>query len=246
MLKARQDLLQHPMNTRQAKLFTALIKEHIKTAKPIGSSLLVEKSDIDVSPATVRNDLMALENAGLLTHPHTSAGRVPTEKGYQYYVANFLPTREVAPAEATAISQPESQSSGDPAKHLAKTLAEFTQEAIVIGFSQYDFYYTGLSHFFQKPEFGSVDILHNMSQIIDHLDESIGKLFTMLKDDEIHILIGSANPVSARCTLIATRFTGVNQQTNVIGILGPMRMDYEHNISRLNLIKEHLSLKKPA
>lgn len=70
---------------RQEKLLNFLIREYIKTAEPVGSELLKKSADLDVSPATVRNELQKLEKQGLIKQPHTSAGRVPTEKGYKYF-----------------------------------------------------------------------------------------------------------------------------------------------------------------
>lgn len=71
---------------RQEKILNSLIKEYIDRAEPISSNLLQKKSNLDVSPATIRNDLQELTNKGYITQPHTSAGRVPTDKGYKYFI----------------------------------------------------------------------------------------------------------------------------------------------------------------
>src|SRR3989338_5301557 len=78
------------MNDRQKELFHNIVLEHITTAKAIGSEFLVKKYNLEVSSATTRNDMAELEAEGLIYQPHTSAGRVPTERGYNYYVANYL------------------------------------------------------------------------------------------------------------------------------------------------------------
>jgi len=75
---------------RHRAILLALIRTHIGTAEPVGSKSLVEKCSLDVSPATVRNLLSDLEHEGYLSQPHTSAGRVPTEKAYRYYVNNLI------------------------------------------------------------------------------------------------------------------------------------------------------------
>ena len=75
-----------PMNTRQEQLLTLVIEKYIATAQPIGSKVLVSEAGLDWSEATVRNELRELEEMGYLTHPHTSAGRIPTEAGYKYYI----------------------------------------------------------------------------------------------------------------------------------------------------------------
>ena len=78
------------MNKRQESLFLNIIREHIDSAQAIGSKFLVAKYNLDVSSATIRNDMAELEKEGLITQPHTSAGRIPTEKGYKHYIENYL------------------------------------------------------------------------------------------------------------------------------------------------------------
>lgn len=75
---------------RQEKILNLLIKEYIDSAEPISSKLLKEKCGLDVSPATIRNDLQELAEGGYITQPHTSAGRVPTNKAYEYFVERTL------------------------------------------------------------------------------------------------------------------------------------------------------------
>lgn len=74
------------LTARQRNVLALIVREFIRTAEPVGSRTLVETYDIGVSPATVRNEMKLLEDLGYLTHPHTSAGRVPTHKGYRYFV----------------------------------------------------------------------------------------------------------------------------------------------------------------
>jgi len=74
---------------RQEKLLNFLVKEYIDTAEPVGSLSLKKVCDLDVSGATIRNDLQALAEEGYITQPHTSAGRVPTKKAYKYFADKF-------------------------------------------------------------------------------------------------------------------------------------------------------------
>lgn len=77
------------MLDRKHKLLNSIIDEYIASAEPVGSGLLVEKYSLKVSPATVRNEMMELEKEDYIYQPYTSAGRVPTEKGYKFYVDNY-------------------------------------------------------------------------------------------------------------------------------------------------------------
>ena len=81
-----------PLEPRSAAILRAIIEEYVSTAAPIGSQALVERRQLDVSSATVRNIMAELEAAGLLHHPHTSAGRVPTDMGYRIYVESIART----------------------------------------------------------------------------------------------------------------------------------------------------------
>ena len=80
------------MDTRSMKILSAIVDEYIRTGEPVGSKALAEKPDISVSSATIRNTMAALEQEGYLDHPHTSAGRVPTYKGYRFYTCHRLYT----------------------------------------------------------------------------------------------------------------------------------------------------------
>jgi heat-inducible transcriptional repressor len=86
------------LTPRQREILRRVVEEHVASGQPVGSKTLVEKTDLDVAPSTVRVELAELEALGLLTHPHTSAGRVPTESGYRYYAAALLHRLDPQPA----------------------------------------------------------------------------------------------------------------------------------------------------
>jgi heat-inducible transcriptional repressor len=85
------------LSERQRAILHRVVEEFVGTGQPVGSKTLVARSDLRVSPSTVRGELAELENFGLLTHPHTSAGRVPTERGYRYYADELLGSLEPQP-----------------------------------------------------------------------------------------------------------------------------------------------------
>jgi heat-inducible transcriptional repressor len=90
------------MTERRQMILALAIKEYIKKAQPVGSETLA-KLDLGISSATIRNELAVLEEQGYLTHPHTSAGRVPTEKGYRYFVETLMDNMELSPEEQQMI-----------------------------------------------------------------------------------------------------------------------------------------------
>jgi heat-inducible transcriptional repressor len=93
-----------PLSERQEMLLALIVHEYIEAAEPVGSLNLVSRYALDVSPATVRNEMGALTDAGLLRQPHTSAGRVPTEEGYRYFVRKLLGETELPVNEKRMIS----------------------------------------------------------------------------------------------------------------------------------------------
>jgi heat-inducible transcriptional repressor len=82
--------MQAELTERQEEILCRVVQEYVATGQPVGSKVLVERTGLRFSPSTVRNELAELESLGLLTHPHTSAGRVPTERGYRYYADRLL------------------------------------------------------------------------------------------------------------------------------------------------------------
>ena len=92
------------LSSRQQTILGLVVKLYIATAQPVGSRTLLENHlDLQVSSATIRNEMAALEDLGYLTHPHTSAGRMPTDKGYRYFVERLLGDVELPPHEENTI-----------------------------------------------------------------------------------------------------------------------------------------------
>src|SRR6266849_2125529 len=123
------------LDPRARQVLGAVIREYIATAEPVASMQLVRGYKLDVSPATVRNELAALEEAGLLTHPHTSAGRVPTDLGYRYFIETLMPSPSLLPEEQVTVSHQFQQALQDTAAWLrvaASSLARLTAEASIV------------------------------------------------------------------------------------------------------------------
>ena len=123
------------LDQRARQVLGAVIREYIATAEPVASTQLVRSYKLDVSPATVRNELAALEDAGLLTHPHTSAGRVPTDLGYRYFIEMLMPSPSLRTDEQVTVSHQFQQALQDTAAWLrvaASSLARLTAEASIV------------------------------------------------------------------------------------------------------------------
>lgn len=117
------------LSERKLKILQAIISDFIKTAEPVGSRTLSKKFDLGISPATIRNEMADLEEMGYLTHPHTSAGRVPSEMAYRLYVNEMMGKSELSDEMKTAISNQLYDNVMELEKtvqHAAKILSDIT------------------------------------------------------------------------------------------------------------------------
>ncbi|MFA5021527.1 MAG: hypothetical protein WC508_00385 [Patescibacteria group bacterium] len=220
------------MNERQQDLLQIIISQYIKTAQPVSSNFITQAGSFDLSSATIRNEMADLEDQGYIYHPHTSAGRVPTEKGYQFFVSNFLSDSKLSKKQQEFLDKLVGQyKTFEPLalKELAKGISEFCNGAVFVAFSDNDFYYTGISNLFSQPEFAEQKVVYNLSRVIDHLDLVINKIFDDI-DSQVEVLVGSQNRFAKDCSSIMTKYQAKNG-SGLLGILGPLRMDYQNNFS---------------
>ena len=141
------------LTQRQVEILKALIEEYIATAEPVGSETLEKKYSLSASPATIRNEMAELEREGYIAQPHTSAGRIPTEKGYKFYLENYVAEGRIGDREKKEIRKVLNQ---DPVelsvKAAARKLAEFSNNAVIAAFSENNIYYSGLAHLLSQPQ----------------------------------------------------------------------------------------------
>lgn len=219
------------LNKRTNELFELIVREYIKQAEPVGSEYLRKKYQLDLSPATIRNEMAALESAGFLSQPHTSAGRAPTETGYRYYVEHCLIECDVRTAMENVLRLVRNLEEEARLKEIAKELARDLQEGVFVGFAPRDTYYTGLSHLFGQPEFEDVDLVRHLSEVVDNLDQIISQLFEA-EQKGVRVYIGSENPFGQACASVILKI-----ETQVLGVLGPVRMDYDRTVAILKGIE---------
>src|ERR1700728_1003304 len=91
------------LDERKLAVLRAIVEDYVSTAEPVGSKSLVDRHGLDVSPATIRNDMAVLEEMGFIAQPHTSAGRIPTEKGYRLFVDRLSGVKPLSAAERRAV-----------------------------------------------------------------------------------------------------------------------------------------------
>ncbi len=211
------------MDDRLKNILKLVIEDAIETGEPVGSQYLVDTYKLGVSPATIRNWFAELETDGYLTHPHTSSGRMPTEKGYRLYLTELMtPTplskRDVSRLEeaVVGVNEPERR-----AKILAKVIAEMIGTAVVLGLNRADTYYTGLSQLFAQPEFRDWNRVVNLGGVLDGLDDVLTRV--RVRSFEMPTtFIGAECPFGPMCGSVFLNF----DENILAAVLGPMRMNY--------------------
>ncbi len=228
------------MNDRQRLNLSAVVQEYVRTAEPVSSAHIAVCCDLGVSPATIRNDMSALEDAGFLRQPHTSSGRVPTEEGYRYYLETlrFASKRgEVHRALREAM-----QASSDPRalmQDIAHALVQLSGETAVMAVDSDWSKSTGVSNLFQKPDFNDVETLRSLSTVVDRFDDVMRTVFNQVERDT-QVWIGNENPFGKQVATVLVKYQLPNGATGVLGLVGPMRMDYQKNMRLLNEVKRLL------
>lgn len=225
------------MNERQELILNIIIREYIETALPISSSLLVEKYKLDISSATVRNEMAELEASGYIMQPHTSSGRIPTEQAYLWFVERLAP-KKISLGLAAKISLDEGLDEL-ALKNLAKNLAELSGLAVFCAFHRHNLYYTGVSNLLSQPEFTQSKLVYDMSVIIDRLDEIINDSFEQF-DYGAKISLGQDCLFGSFTASVVTKYK-LGANVGVIGIIGPLRQDYEKNWQLINYLYEKIS-----
>jgi len=228
------------ISERKQLILKTILREYIKTAQPVSSGALVDKYKLDISPATVRNEMMELEEAGYILQPHTSAGRVPTALAYDLFVDDLISNkkRQLHDKEQKLLDNV-LKSDDSSRRQLAKIIAELSQGAVFWAFHKNDLYYTGISNLFSQAEFRQLNLVCDVSVVIDRLEEIIAEVFDSLESGH-QVLIGEKNPFGNFLSTVIWKYKK-NNQTGVFGILGPMRMDYEKNLALVEYLAANLN-----
>jgi heat-inducible transcriptional repressor len=229
---------------RKRLVFRAVVREYVETAEPVGSETILGKHHFGVSPATIRNDMADLEDEGYLAQPHTSAGRVPTEEGYRFYVDEFVreAAHSLAARQRQALEAYAEALAADAEARLrafARELAHQAGETVVISFggSQYA---TGMANLVRKPEFQDASALLAATEAFDDLDRIAADLLRRAQDGP-SVRIGHDSPFGAPMSTVTIRISVPGRGDGVVGIVGPARMDYDANVALLDYVRRIFS-----
>lgn len=254
------------LTSRQKKLLWAVVKEYVDTAQPVGSQGLCQKYlDIECSSATIRNELAELEKNGYLTHPYTSAGRIPTDKGYRFYVDELMEAYRLTNREKNLIDLLQSAMSRDInsiMEETVKTLQSISGNYASIVKTNDDLfadltktvrngvektnkeslYLSGLSRMFYEPEFENVQNIRKMMSMLDQKEKFLELLDEYSDPNNVSVHIGSElnEEDLSECSLVTKEFHYRGETLGSIAIIGPTRMKYSKITTTINNIAQML------
>jgi heat-inducible transcriptional repressor len=215
------------MTDRQARILQAIVEQYAEVASPVGSSLLARA--FDVSSATIRSEMAELERLGYIYQPHTSSGRVPTDKGYRFYVNQLTDdslTRLTKPRVEQALTARVS-GGGLPERTIRNTVDTLVELTHNLGLATIgdQVYMSGLSNLFGQPEFMHPGQVQEVARLLDNLEPW---LHEAAPNKPLSVYIGRENPIGrgAGCSLIISRFRSPFSDRSYIGVLGPTRQSY--------------------
>lgn len=217
------------MTERQIQILAAIIEQYAEIASPVGSVTLAKL--FNVSSATIRSEMARLEEYGFITQPHTSAGRIPTDKGYRFYVNAITESQTGVPLQldrgARAI-EARVATHGDRADRAIRSavdsLVELTQNLGLATIGD-ELYMNGIGNLFSQPEFMQGNHVQAVARLLDNLEPWLREA---APNEPLNVYIGSENPIgkTSGASLIISRFRSPYSDNSYIGVLGPTRQSY--------------------
>ncbi len=232
------------LSQRQNTILRGVVETHIETSQPVGSRLIAEKYAFSFSPATIRNEMGCLEEQGYLTHPHTSSGRVPTDRGYRYYL------------DHTPFEQAPSWDDFDRvAEELSSSVAAggerrfWDQVALFLFLMTHEVSLTllpfpgpfpsekeetprislqGLTNILEKPEFQDLGRIRSLLQALEEKGTLTRWILKNASGEQVSVLVGREHAYEALedCAIVTARYAAGKEHQGAIAVLGPKRMPY--------------------
>lgn len=235
------------MTKRQKAILGAIVKEYTETAKPVGSKILVEKYNFDLSAATIRNEMKVLEDNDLIVQPHTSAGRVPTSNGYRLFVDSLMQYISLAKKEQVKLEEKlRSIRTGYDKilKESASLLAQLSGNIALTDKDDEQAFCSGIANLLHMPEFSNVEKACRVAEIFETLSDEVASLDAKAAKtgQEVAVYIGPETKLTKDldCSLLVSNYKLPSGEKGHVAILGPTRMEYGKNISLVKYITKLL------
>jgi len=237
-------MLNNP-NKRKEQILEMIVDRYIESAEPVGSRLVSRK--LGFSSATIRNVMSDLEDEGYITHPHTSAGRIPTDKGYRYYITTLMHRKNLNEKVVKMVEaqyRQKVQNLGDvleKTSHLISSLTSYVGVTMVPGVEKV--YLDGASHLMEQPEFQNIPKLHNLFKCLEDKVSILKVLCDSPDDDRLTIHIGKENKSNSlsECSIVTRGYKIKGKASGKLGVIGPKRMVYERVIPMVEYLADTVS-----
>lgn len=235
------------LDERKKRIFEAIVRDYLHTAEPVGSRTIWRNYMPDLSPATIRNEMTDLEALGLIVQPHTSAGRIPTDLGYRYYVDHLMKSRQLTAKEEEVITDGLKQIRGDVEDALhqtLKTLSHLLEYASVLAVldNRARVYSSGISNMLRQPEFSDMKYTRHLVETLEEEDLMAEVVREYTTEKGVTIRIGSENKFREikDCSVVMTSYEIKNVAHGGFGVIGPTRMSYSKVASVLENVSRRL------
>jgi len=233
------------LTARQTQILKTLIDEYIETAEPVGSEALDKKFNLGVSPATIRNEMVALTKSGYLRQPHTSSGRVPTPVAMKFYVGQLMEEKQMSLSDEVKTKEEVWDARRDVnelIREATHALAERTNALAIGALDSGRIWHAGYANVFANPEFADMAACAQLFSFLEEVN-SLHRLFfeTITGVTPIEVLFGEELGWPGRMPigLAATRFK-IKGQEGALGIIGPERLRYQTIIPTLRYFRDLL------
>lgn len=217
------------MTERQAKILAAIIEQYAEVASPVGSVMLAKL--FGVSSATIRSEMARLEEIGMVAQPHTSAGRIPTDLGYRFYVNALTEAQDGEQPQldrGTRAIEARVSTHGNRADRAIRSavdsLVELTHNLGLATIGD-ELYLSGIGNLFSQPEYMSGNHVQSVARLLDNLEPWLREA---APNEPLNVYIGAENPIgkTSGASLIISRFRSPYSDRSYIGVLGPTRQSY--------------------
>ena len=222
------------LDERKKRILQAIVNDYVKFAEPIASKIIADKYDLDLSSATIRNEMAELEELGLIEKTHTSSGRIPSDLGYRYYVDSLMDYYDVSNEELTNLAE-YLEGCGKMLTDISKMLSGLTHYT-TISMDKNDMVLYGRNNVFDYPEFRDIERLRKFMYLMEE-EERIREIVDSYTNTDITIRIGEENNFDEVKDYSVVTFNYKDEGT--IAIIGPKRMDYSRVISYIRYLLDN-------
>lgn len=221
------------LTQRQIDILKAIIFEYSETGEPVGSDILEKKYKLGVSPATIRNEMVMLAKKGYLKKAHFSSGRIPSSKGFRFYINKLMKEKELSTADEVAYKNSiwdERKETHRLLSQAARVLAHRTGLLSLVSTSTGDVYYSGLPNIYRIDEFLDRDLSQHLFERLEEI-KYWGRIIERVEklNEDIYVILGDediSDPMYETCASIFSEFEGPTIK-GIVGVIGPKRMHYE-------------------